>query len=144
MIEETVEQGTETKPTLQQLLTENMIGRAAGATVITLKLKSQVLIFDSSGKFATVDEDGEFELSIDEAGVVTGRHSRPEPHDVEGSLDNSTTPPSIYVRSVDGKRMHTGALLDLGGERFIGARLILRSIALTEQEEGVWVGTKVG
>jgi len=145
MIEETVEQETATEPALRELLSENRVEKtAAGATVITLRLRSQVFIFDSTGKFAEVEDDGEFELNIDQAGIVTGRHSHPSPHDVEGSLDNSTSVPNIILRSVDGVRAHTGALVDLGGERFIGARLILRSIALADQEEGVWVGTKVG
>lgn len=152
MVEETLEQETETKPkqetetkpTLRELLSENKVERAAGLTVITLRIRSQVFIFDSMGKFVRVEDDGEFELEIDQAGVVTGRHSHPSPHDVTGTLDNSTSVPSIIVRSVDGIRAHTGALVDLGGERFIGARLILRSTALTTQEEGVWVGTKIG
>jgi hypothetical protein len=144
MIEKTVEQETETKPTLRELLSENRVERAAGETVITLRLTSQVMIFDSMGKFVRVDDDGEFNLRIDQTGAVTGEHSRPSPHDVEGTLDNSTNPPNIIVRSVDGIRAHTGALLDLGGERFIGYRLILRTTALATQEEGVWVGTKVG
>lgn len=145
MVEETLEQETETKSTLAELLSENRIERAAaGLTVITLRIQSQVFIFDSLGKFVRREEDGEFVLDVDQTGAFTGRHSHPSPHDVEGSLDNSTSVPSIIVRSKDGVRAHTGALANLGGERFIGARLILRSPELFNQEEGIWVGTKVG
>jgi hypothetical protein len=109
----------------------------------TERVRSQVFIFNRLGQFMRVESDGEFVLEIDGAGVVRGTHSHPASHDVSGNL-MQTTPPNIFLSSADGIRAHTGALVTLGAqEHYVGARLPLTERALLEQEEGVWVGTKI-
>ncbi|MBA3242789.1 MAG: hypothetical protein H0T60_16315 [Acidobacteria bacterium] len=104
---------------------------------------SEVYIVDSSNVFDRMESDGEFVLEINGAtGKITGTHSHPEPHDVTGKI-LPTNPPGILLLSVDGVRAHTGGLKEIDGKQYyIGARLPLARL-LRQQEEGVWVGTKV-
>lgn len=110
---------------------------AEEATTLTeLRLSSQVFIPQTDGSLR-VEGDGEFVLEVT-AGVVTGTHSHPSPHRVSGNLLPTA---NIILTSEDGRRIHTGILV---GNQFIGLRRPLRPLANFDQEEGVWVGTKVG
>jgi hypothetical protein len=133
--------------TVQDETTENAREKstATAMNVRTETLTSEVYIFDRTGQFIGVEQDGQFVLEINDLGVVNGTHSKPSSHNVHGNLVSVAGVPNLLVRSADGVRAHTGALVNLGGtERYIGMRLILRAAAFLDQEEGVWVGTKVG
>lgn len=103
------------------------------------KLKSTLIIFEVDGEIR-VDDEGEFDLNITPAGVVTGTHTRPmkPPKNVNGTLSD-TVPPVIEIR--DGSRKHRGVLV---GKQFIGRQEPDVAVgAPDDKEEGVWVGTKV-
>ena len=98
-------------------------------------VNSTVIIFDSSG-IPKVESDGDFELTIT-GEDVTGTHSHPASHKVTGQLKAGI----ITLDSEDGKRTHAGVLI---GKTYIGRRKPNKIVDKFEQEEGVWVGTKVG
>lgn len=116
---------------------------ATNLTVRRETVTSELYVFDRTGVLLEIQDDGTFVLDIDETtGIVSGTHTHPAPHDVHGTFDSATR--AIVLRSVDGVRVHTGVEATFDAKRYIGLKLLLQARAFFEQEEGVWVGTKVG
>jgi len=114
---------------------------ATNLTVRRETVESELYIFDRTGVLLEIQKDGTFVLDIDDAkGTVQGTHITP--NDVHGTFDSTTR--AIVLRSVDGVRVHTGVEATFDAKRYIGLKLLLKASAFFEQEEGVWVGTKVG
>lgn len=108
------------------------------ALVTPLNLRSEVIIFNDDGEFKSFERDGRFELDITDPDNVTGTHFHDDPpseNEVTGALRDG-----VITLTAEDVRMHFG--LDLGNA-FIGIRRPLNNNLLS-QEEGVWVGTKVG
>lgn len=114
--------------------TSTTVKKSDAAATTKQQLTSTVIIFNDDDEFVRVDDDGTFDLEITPQGDITGKHAHPTSNGVHGSLQNGV----ITLTSDDGVREHTGFLI---GKTFIGLRIPLTE-ALTDQEEGVWVGTK--
>jgi hypothetical protein len=110
--------------------------KSNAATTVKQKLDSLVIGFDMNNNVVLPPEDdGTFDLDVSPQGDVKGTHVHPTSDGVKGSLKNDV----LDVTSDDGAMRHTGVLI--ANKFYIGKRIILDE-ALTDQEEGVWVGTK--
>jgi hypothetical protein len=101
-----------------------------------MKLRSIVISVDDGGEFIKHIDDGNFvDLEVDNSGIVTGNHQLPNGsvNPVDGTLQGDVL--TLNDRTI--KRQYTGLF---NGKRFIGVRKRLTD--KTDQEEGVWVGTK--
>jgi hypothetical protein len=139
MTESRSEQNTAATAAAKTNETSDETTQRAAAAAVPQKLASIVFIIGDDGELRNIERDGLFDLTIEDGGVVKGTHTRPtlptpSPNEVTGTLVDN-----VITLTAPGVREHTGILV---GRRFIGVRRPLS--ALSSQEEGVWVGTKVG